>query len=259
MMPEKIIILTGNDYCHQYFIDHLNANFSISEIYKEAGNFPCPSPHSKEESLAWDWFFKSRNEYENKLINNSGKLTAKNKPRIINLDGNELNSPQTIAKIKKTNPGLIAVFGTSILRKSMLDEFPNRFFNLHIGNPEYYRGSSCNFWPVYQGKLHHLSASVHRIDQDIDTGDILFKQSVTIDTNDNEQTLLFKPLIVGTNLMIKTIKKWQIEPLHSVPQNRCGKLYKKSDFNPQVILRFKQMVESGKIKNYIQDSLAFEV
>ena len=111
---------------------------------------------------------------------------------------------------------------------------------MHIGDPEFYRGSSCNFWPIYQGKLHHLSATIHRIDQNIDTGDILSKQAVILSEKDNEQTLFLKPIILGTKLMINTIKKWQSESLQSIPLNRSGKLYKKADFNPKVLLELKQ-------------------
>ena len=126
---------------------------------------------------------------------------------------------------------------------------------MHIGDPEFHRGSSCNFWPVYQGKLNYLSATIHRIDENIDTGDILTRQAVTLSKDDNDQTLLLKPLQLGTKLMINTIKNWQRGTLQSIPQNRTGKLYKKSDFNSKVLLSFKQMVESGKLRNHIQTSL----
>ena len=252
MKTQKIIILTGNDTRHQFFIHHLNAKFLISEIYIEKSTYPCPCPQSKEESIAWNWFFQRRERYEKKLVLDSGQLLSKNKPRMIYLDENELNSPHTIIQIEKTNPLFIAVFGVGILREPFLKKLPNRLFNMHLGDPEIYRGSSCNFWPIYQGKLQHLSATIHRIDQSVDTGDILFKQAVIMSEEDNEQTLLLKSLELGTKLMIKTIKNWQSGTLQSIPQNRSGKLYKKADFTPKAVLKVKQMVESGRLKNFIQ-------
>ena len=254
MKSKNIVILTGNDCRHQYFIHHLSAEFSISEIFIEAGNFPSPSSQSKEESIAREWFFQRRDDYEKKLVKKSAELKGKNEPRTTYLDHDEINSAQTVAKVKKANPGFLAVFGTSILKKPILNVLPNQCFNLHIGDPEYYRGSSCNFWPIYQKKLNHLSATIHRIDQNIDTGEILSRQAVTLQKSDNEQTLLLKPLILGTKLMIKIIKQWQGGLLQSFPQNKTGKLYKKADFNPEVILKFKQMVESGELNTLIQAS-----
>ena len=106
MKTQKIIILTGNDTRHQFFIHHLNAKFSISEIYIEKSTYPFPCPQSKEESVAWNWFFQRRDRYEKKLVLDSGQLLSKNKPRMIYLDENELNSPHTIIKIEKRIPGL---------------------------------------------------------------------------------------------------------------------------------------------------------
>jgi methionyl-tRNA formyltransferase len=255
MKSPNIIIFTGTDCRHKYFINQLNANFAIKEIFLEKGSFPLPAHQSEDESIAWDWFFQRRNHYEEKLLQDSSHLIAKNQPTITNLDHGELNSPSTLAKIRKASPGFIAVFGTSIIGESLLNEFPNYFFNLHIGDPEFYRGSSCNFWPVYQEKLHLLSATIHRIDQSIDTGEIVMRKAVTLNKDDNDQTLLLKPLILGTQLMVDTMQEWDNDSLNSAPPLRTGKLYKKADFNSKVLLNFKQMVESGRLKRSIQISM----
>ena len=252
MNPPNITILTGNDNRHKYFIDCLSSKFIISEIYLENGNYPCPEPKSEDESLAWKWFFQNRDRCEEKLIQQSSQLKTKNKPKVTHINEKDLNAPETIAKIIKTNPGFIAVFGTGILSNDYLKLFPNRLYNLHIGDPQYYRGSSCNFWPVYEGKLQHLSATVHRIDQNIDTGNILNKQTVTLNKLVDDQTLLIKPLILGTQLMIKTIQQWLNDALQPEPQITSGPLYKRSEFTPEIVLKYKQMVESGRLNNRIQ-------
>ena len=253
-MKEKsnILILTGSGTRHQYFTQQLNYHYSISEVYIEKDNYPIPRPQSEEESIAWNWFFKRRDRYEKKLIQESSHLDKKNKPKITYLETGELNSSSTIAKIEKSNCGFIAVFGTGILKKPFLQKFQDRLFNLHIGDPEFYRGSSCNFWPIHQGKLQHMSATIHRIDQGIDTGDMLFRQAVTLSAIDNEQTLLLKPIKMGAKLMVKTIKNWKNGVLQPIPKNRSGKLFKKKDFTPKVILEVKQMVESGRLKDHIE-------
>ena len=81
---------------------------------------------------------------------------------------------------------------------------------------------------------------------------MLFRQAVTLNEGDNEQTLLLKSLKMGAKLMVKTIKNWKNGVLQPIPQNRSGKLYIKKDFTPKVILEVKQMVESGRLKDYIE-------
>lgn len=252
MNSTNIVLLTGEDIRHQYFIQHLNANFTISGIYIEKGNYPQPSPRSKEESEAWDWFFHNRDHYENQRLQESNELHAKNEPRVTYLNKGELNSISTISKIAQENPGFIAVFGTSLLKEPFLERFPKKTYNLHIGDPGFYRGSSCSFWPIYRKELHHLSATIHQINTGIDSGAILSKRFIDIEENDNEQTLLLKPIILGTQLMIQVIKDWHNESLQPVPQNKKGSLYKKSDFTPKVLLELKQMVESGELDRLIQ-------
>jgi folate-dependent phosphoribosylglycinamide formyltransferase PurN len=248
----KISILTGGDLRHQYFIHQLNARFSISEIYIEKNDYPEPKPQSEDESIAWDWFFKRRYQKEKELVLESSLLPKKNSPRIFYLKNEELNSLRTINQIDKTNPGFIAVFGTGILKERFLGRFPSILFNLHIGDPEFYRGSSCNFWPIYHEKLQHISATIHKIDEGIDTGDIFSRQAITISTEDDEQTLLLKPIKLGSHLMVETIQSWQRGTLHSTPQKKIGEIFKKSDFTPKVILEMKKMVESGRLKFCIQ-------
>ena len=249
---KNIVILTGSDPRHQFFIHQLSTRFLISQVFIEKCDYPSPIPQSEEESIAWNWFFKRRNHSENKMILKSSQLPRQNNPKTTYLENGELNSLDTIAKVEMSSPGFIAVFGTSILKGPFLKKFPNQLFNLHIGDPEFYRGSSCNFWPIHQKMLQHLSATIHRIDLGVDTGDMLSRKSITINSEDDEQTLLLKPLKLGVQLMIETIQNWQNGTLQSTQQNRIGILFKKSDFTPKVILEMKQMVESGTLNNCIQ-------
>ena len=73
-------------------------------------------------------------------------------------------------------PDLIALFGSSILGSELLDLFPKRIFNLHVGLADRYRGSSCNFWPIYDRNLGDLGATIIRIDKGIDSGETLAQE-----------------------------------------------------------------------------------
>ena len=133
--------------------------------------------------------------------------------------------------------------------------FPFRLghiFNLHVGIPAYYRGSSCNFWPIYNSDLKNLGATVHRIEKGIDTGKIAGAKLITLEPTDNEQTLTWKTIHVGTQLMLDTIDKWNLEMLYLKEQKQVGTLYKMNEFNPAAILKVKHMVESGELKLQIE-------
>lgn len=63
-----------------------------------------------------------------------------------------------------------------ILRKEILDFFPNRAINLHISYLPWNRGSDPNFWSFLEGTPKGVS--IHYIDQGIDTGDLIVRQEV---------------------------------------------------------------------------------
>ena len=91
--------------------------------------------------------------------------------------------------------------------EKILSNFPGCIFNLHVGIPAYYRGSSCNFWPIHNSDLKNLGATVHIIEKGIDTGKIAGAKPITLEPKDNEQTLMLKTLQRGTQLMDETIDK----------------------------------------------------
>ena len=95
---KNIVILTGSDPRHQFFIHQLNTHFSISQVFMEKCDYPSPIPKSEEESIAWNWFFKRRDQSENEMIFKSSQLPRKNNPGTTYLENGELNSLDTIAK-----------------------------------------------------------------------------------------------------------------------------------------------------------------
>ena len=87
-----------------------------------------------------------------------------------------------------------------------MDRFPNRILNLHVGISGHYRGSSCNFWPIYDERLEYLGATLLTINSGIDTGEILAQATIEIEEDDTEQSLMGKTLILGADLTIHFIR-----------------------------------------------------
>lgn len=67
----------------------------------------------------------------------------------------------------------ICAFGSSILGRDILDRFPGRALNLHMGLSPWYRGSATNVWPMLDGCPQYIGATVHHLDEGIDTGAIV--------------------------------------------------------------------------------------
>jgi folate-dependent phosphoribosylglycinamide formyltransferase PurN len=253
---KNIILMIGDGLRHQYFFKQLNSKHSIAAVFILSSKYPKPLAKTKEENDAWNWFFKRRDEFEKKKLTQALDLKPQSKPDIINLEGSKLNSSETLSLIKKYSPEFIAVFGIGIIKEEILSYCPDFFYNLHVGIPEYYRGSSCNFWPIYNRDFKNLGATVHKIEKGVDTGKIAEKKTITLESNDNEQSIMWKTLEVGIQLMNETINKWKRGTLQLKVQKKIGKKYKMNEFNPAVILNVKLMVESGELKSKLELTLA---
>lgn len=71
-----------------------------------------------------------------------------------------------------------------ILRKDVLDLFPNRAINMHISYLPYNRGADPNFWSFIEDTPKGVS--IHYLDEGIDTGDIIIQKKVFFDSSDVE-------------------------------------------------------------------------
>jgi len=248
----NLVVLIGDGLRHQHFLFELNSKHRISAVFIEQSKYPQPIAKTENEKDAWTWFFERRKTFEHETITPTLNINTLNNPDVFHVKKNELNSLEILTRLKEISPDFIACFGTGILHERILSNYANCIFNLHVGIPEYYRGSSCNFWPIYNGDLKNLGATVHIIEKGIDTGKIAGAKLITLESADNEQTIAWKTIEVGTQLMIETIDKWKLGTLYLKEQKQVGKLYKMDEFDPAAILKVKNMVESGELKLQIE-------
>lgn len=70
---------------------------------------------------------------------------------------------------------VIIVFGASYIRGELADALIARqAVNIHMGISPFYRGSSCNFWAMYDGRPEYVGATIHRLSSGLDSGEMLF-------------------------------------------------------------------------------------
>ena len=113
---------------------------------------------------------------------------------------------------------------------------------------QYYCGSFCNFWPIHDLKPQLLGATVHFVSKGIDDGNIIVQDTINLDKNDSVHTLITKSIILGTKLMIETIKNPDSKLTLNAKLKSKGKLFQIKDFNPKAILKVKNFSSSGELK-----------
>ncbi|MEM6625766.1 MAG: formyltransferase family protein [Pseudomonadota bacterium] len=70
---------------------------------------------------------------------------------------------------------VFVVFGASYIKGDLIDRLiEKRAINIHMGVSPYYRGSSCNFWALYDGNPDLVGATIHMLSKGLDSGPMLF-------------------------------------------------------------------------------------
>jgi hypothetical protein len=67
------------------------------------------------------------------------------------------------------------VFGASFIKGPLCDHLVSRgALNIHMGVSPYYRGSSTNFWAMYDRRPDLVGATIHLLSKGLDSGPMLF-------------------------------------------------------------------------------------
>ena len=95
------------------------------------------------------------------------------------------------------NPDYVLLFGSSLIGDDILQAFPNKVINLHLGLSPYYRGSGTLFWPLVDGKPECVGSTIHLAVKKIDAGGILGQVRPEIDPKDGPHDLGNKTILAS--------------------------------------------------------------
>ena len=134
----------------------------------------------------------------------------------------------------------IVVFGASYINGALCDALVARkAINIHMGVSPYYRGNSCNFWPLYDGKPEFVGATIHYLSAGLDSGPMLFHalpQAEAIDPF----ALGMKAVRAAHRGLADRIASGEVFEMTSVPQDAEQELRytRAADFTEQVSSEF---------------------
>ena len=107
------------------------------------------------------------------------------------IDGNKINEQNSLKIINGFKPDIIiSVNFGYIIKKEVLDIPPRGAINLHTSYLPYNKGVYPNVWSIIENTP--AGVTLHYMDEEIDTGDIIDKVEVKIDITDTGKTLYKK-------------------------------------------------------------------
>ncbi len=124
-------------------------------------------------------------------------------------------------KLEAIRPEAIIVVGYGrIIPLWMLQLPPHGNINLHASLLPEYRGAAPIQWAIASGETI-TGVTTMRIDEGLDTGDILLQQKLAISDEDTAETLSPKLAAVGADLMIETLRGLQAGTIQPQKQDNA--------------------------------------
>lgn len=171
----KLAIFTGNATRHRAFalMALRDARFRRVRCFLEAKKDSVQESSFEEGSVRFR-HLRMRSEAEEMSF---GELLRKEEDTSSgaweNVSDRWFSSNECLEEMKRYNPDFILVYGTSIIKGSILDVFRKKILNLHLGLSPYYRGSGTNFFPFVNAEPEFVGATYMYMDAGIDTGEII--------------------------------------------------------------------------------------
>ena len=132
------------------------------------------------------------------------------------------NNAELRARLEAIRPeAIIVVAYGRIIPEWMLNLPRWGNLNLHASLLPKYRGAAPIQWAVANGESV-IGATTMRIDQGLDTGDILLQRSLPIEPDQTSEELF--PLLAksGADLMLETLRGLEAGSIHPAPQDDAG-------------------------------------
>lgn len=164
----------------------------------------------------------------------------------------KLKDPEFVNELRSLEADLNVVVAFRMLPEMVWNMPPKGTINLHGSLLPQYRGAAPINWAIINGEKES-GVTTFLLKQEIDTGDILFAESVKIEDQDSAGDLHDKLMTIGAELLVKTVKAIESGNYKEIPQDKLAEEKLKSApkiFREDCLIDWNQ--EARKIYNHIR-------
>lgn len=164
----KILVFTSNNFRHIALLNKLALKgYDVDAYIEVKKNTTVMVPE------ALNIYFQKVQNSEKKIFGEHYKLLKSIKIQELPFGTiNQINLDEAKSKIEKADA--IFVFGASYIKTPLVKYLMKKnAINLHMGISPQYRGVGCNFWALYDENPHLVGATIHYLDEGLDSGGII--------------------------------------------------------------------------------------
>jgi len=134
------------------------------------------------------------------------------------LQPDKLKSPEFLEALSNWKPDIQVVVAFRMLPETIWSMPPMGTLNVHGSLLPQYRGAAPINWAIINGE-RETGVTTFQLQHAIDTGAILLQDRIAITPNMTAGELHDKMMIVGANLLVKTLNSLFNNSIKSIPQN----------------------------------------
>jgi len=173
------------------------------------------------------------------------------------LQPTNLKSEEFQSELKSLEADLFVVVAFRMLPESVWGMSPKGTINLHSSLLPQYRGAAPINWAIINGDKE-TGVSTFFIEKEIDTGDVIYQASTEIDPNENAGSLHDRLMMIGADLMVKTLVSIEKGDMPRVKQNFSQELLPAPKiFKDDCIIDWNKDVEA--IHNFVRGMSPYPV
>jgi methionyl-tRNA formyltransferase len=132
------------------------------------------------------------------------------------------NNPELRARLEAINPDAIIVVAYGRIIPEWMLNLPRwGNINLHASLLPRYRGAAPIQWAIANGEMV-TGATTMRLDQGLDTGDILLQRSLPIEPDQTAEQVFPVLAASGAGLMLETLAGLEAGTIQPIPQDNAG-------------------------------------
>lgn len=250
----RVLLITGNRPRHDYFIEVISKSIGDVIVFKEEKyNYLVSNKNVKESSFLQDYFI-SKDLSEEKYFKNNVKVN-----KTFNVRNGEINNLLNIKRIKRINPDYILLYGSSIVKDDILNLFPKRVLNLHLGLSPYFKGSGTNFWPIVEKKFSCIGVTFHLATSKVDGGPIICQyRPLNLNINDSIHDIGNKTLKMGIDKYPEILDHYSKHNVILKNQASVNKEYKRKDISENAVRIALENINSNSLQFYLENKIKMD-
>lgn len=261
----RYVLITGNGPEHRYVANRLDREIGLSAVIIDEGQVLTSIQRLKQlwkkytilqlcgrsvlTVLKYIWRDKQKYKHDLRTILGPDVERLERPELEIKVWG--INTLEGIERVRTLRPGRLLVYGSGIVSSKVLDISERPPLNMHTGISPHFRGASCAFWPLHEGELSQIGATIHEVTSKVDGGGIYSVRKTTIEPNDGIHAIFARCVVVGTDQYVEVLKTLENKEFMPEPQNLAiGREFGVADRGLFAELRVRLAIRQGLIQHW---------